>query len=219
MQHKPPQPHCPLTLQNIIFAEEERRFKLIDLGACADLRTGTNYVPDESILDPNYCPPEQAWAPHVTKPRGDCCKFQLSRPCANLCASLNVQQVSGPPAVPVALLLAVSDHVPFTVLQYCMPTDAPHLAKAGMFKFVMSPLLWKRFKPDRFDSYSAGVTAQHAVSTATGSPSSQEDTAPAHYLVSALECSPAAGSAFFSVPSYCHHLVRLRMEGLPPTKA
>jgi serine/threonine protein kinase len=44
---------------NIIYAERQRRFKLIDLGACADLRTGTNYVPDESILDPNYCPPEQ----------------------------------------------------------------------------------------------------------------------------------------------------------------
>lgn len=44
---------------NIIFAEQQRRFKLIDLGACADLRTGTNYTPDESILDPNYCPPEQ----------------------------------------------------------------------------------------------------------------------------------------------------------------
>ena len=56
----PALPHCPLTLQNIIFAEEQQRFKLIDLGACADLRTGTNYVPDESILDPNYCPPEQA---------------------------------------------------------------------------------------------------------------------------------------------------------------
>lgn len=44
---------------NIIFCEEQRRFKLIDLGACADLRTGTNYVPDESILDPVYAPPEQ----------------------------------------------------------------------------------------------------------------------------------------------------------------
>ena len=44
---------------NIIFAEEERRFKLIDLGACADLRSGTNYNPDESILDATYCPPEQ----------------------------------------------------------------------------------------------------------------------------------------------------------------
>ncbi len=44
---------------NIIFAEDEKRFKLIDLGACADLRSGTNYIPDESILDPTYCPPEQ----------------------------------------------------------------------------------------------------------------------------------------------------------------
>ena len=69
------QPHCPLTLQNIIFAEGEQRFKLIDLGACADLRTGTNYVPDESILDPNYCPPEQARAPPFTE--GGCCKPQL----------------------------------------------------------------------------------------------------------------------------------------------
>jgi hypothetical protein len=25
----------------------------------ADLRTGVNYCPDESILDPHYCPPEQ----------------------------------------------------------------------------------------------------------------------------------------------------------------
>ena len=48
---------------NIIFAEEEKRFKLIDLGACADLRSGTNYIPDESILDPTYCPPEQACPP------------------------------------------------------------------------------------------------------------------------------------------------------------
>ena len=33
--------------------------QFIDLGACADLRSGTNYVPEESILDLNYCPPEQ----------------------------------------------------------------------------------------------------------------------------------------------------------------
>ena len=51
---------------NIIFSEEQRRFKLIDLGACADLRTGTNYVPDESILDPVYAPPEQASFPALT---------------------------------------------------------------------------------------------------------------------------------------------------------
>ncbi|KAL0019460.1 hypothetical protein WJX77_005863 [Trebouxia sp. C0004] len=91
--------HRDVKPMNIIFAEDEKRFKLIDLGACADLRSGTNYIPDESILDPTYCPPEQ----------------------------------------------------------YCMPTDAPHLAKHGAFAMAMSPLLWQRFKPDRFDSYSAGL--------------------------------------------------------------
>lgn len=54
---------------NLILAEKERRFKLIDLGAAADLRNGTNYTPDESILDPSYCPPEQyclpTSAPHL----------------------------------------------------------------------------------------------------------------------------------------------------------
>jgi len=84
---------------NIIFAEDHKRIKLIDLGACADLRTGTNYVPDESILDPNYCPPEQ----------------------------------------------------------YVLPTDSPHLAKS-MFKVAISPMLWAQHKPDRFDTWSAGVT-------------------------------------------------------------
>lgn len=51
--------HRDVKPMNIIFDEDDRRFKLIDLGACADLRSGTNYVPDESILDPTYCPPEQ----------------------------------------------------------------------------------------------------------------------------------------------------------------
>lgn len=51
-----PPPYVPT---QVIFAEREQRFKLIDLGACADLRTGTNYTPDESILDPQYAPPEK----------------------------------------------------------------------------------------------------------------------------------------------------------------
>ena len=51
--------HRDVKPANIIFAEQEKRFKLIDLGACADLRAGTNYVPDEGIMDPSYCPPEQ----------------------------------------------------------------------------------------------------------------------------------------------------------------
>jgi len=33
--------------------------RLIDLGACADLRTGTNFSQDEGFLDPLYGPPEQ----------------------------------------------------------------------------------------------------------------------------------------------------------------
>ena len=55
--------HRDVKPMNIIFAEDDRSFKLIDLGACADLRSGTNYVPDESILDPTYCPPEQVGLP------------------------------------------------------------------------------------------------------------------------------------------------------------
>ena len=51
--------HRDIKPMNIIYAEQQKRFKLIDLGACADLRSGTNYIPDESILDPTYCPPEQ----------------------------------------------------------------------------------------------------------------------------------------------------------------
>ena len=51
--------HRDVKPANIIFAETEKRFKLIDLGACVDLRAGTNYIPDEGILDPTYCPPEQ----------------------------------------------------------------------------------------------------------------------------------------------------------------
>lgn len=51
--------HRDVKPSNLIFAESTKRFKLIDLGACADLRSGTNYVPDESILDPIYCPPEE----------------------------------------------------------------------------------------------------------------------------------------------------------------
>ena len=56
--------HRDIKPLNVIFAERERCFKLIDLGAAADLRTGTNYTPNESILDPNYCPPEQVLPDH-----------------------------------------------------------------------------------------------------------------------------------------------------------
>lgn len=92
--------HRDVKPQNIIFSEKERRFKLIDLGAMADLRNGTNYVPDESILDPLYCPPEQ----------------------------------------------------------YVLPTTGPNLsAMLAPMSLATSPLLWRKWKPDRFDMFSAGL--------------------------------------------------------------
>ena len=51
--------HRDMKPANIIFSEAEKRLKFVDLGAMADMRRGTNYVPDESLLDPLYCAPEQ----------------------------------------------------------------------------------------------------------------------------------------------------------------
>ncbi|KAK3259573.1 hypothetical protein CYMTET_31437 [Cymbomonas tetramitiformis] len=42
------------------------KFKLVDFGAATDLRIGKNYVPDLSLLDPSYCPPEQYVMPEDT---------------------------------------------------------------------------------------------------------------------------------------------------------
>lgn len=51
--------HRDIKPQNIIFSQESRAFKIIDLGAAADLRVGINYVPKEFLLDPRYAAPEQ----------------------------------------------------------------------------------------------------------------------------------------------------------------
>ncbi|XP_011623109.1 serine/threonine-protein kinase STN7, chloroplastic isoform X2 [Amborella trichopoda] len=51
--------HRDIKPQNIIFSEEDRIFKIIDLGAAADLRVGINYIPKEFLLDPRYAAPEQ----------------------------------------------------------------------------------------------------------------------------------------------------------------
>ena len=41
--------------------------------------------------------------------------------------------------------------------QYCLPTDAPHLAKQSRaVAAALSPMVWAQHKPDRFDSFSAG---------------------------------------------------------------
>ena len=42
-------------------------------------------------------------------------------------------------------------------LQYCLPTDAPHLARTSRaLAAALSPMVWAQHKPDRFDSFSAG---------------------------------------------------------------
>ncbi|KAL0380729.1 UNVERIFIED_CONTAM: Serine/threonine-protein kinase STN7, chloroplastic [Sesamum angustifolium] len=51
--------HRDVKPQNIIFSEDSRTFKIIDLGAAADLRVGINYIPKEFLLDPRYAAPEQ----------------------------------------------------------------------------------------------------------------------------------------------------------------
>ncbi|KAF9674135.1 hypothetical protein SADUNF_Sadunf10G0096100 [Salix dunnii] len=51
--------HRDFKPQNIIFSEGSRTFKIIDLGAAADLRVGINYIPKEFLLDPRYAAPEQ----------------------------------------------------------------------------------------------------------------------------------------------------------------
>ncbi|KAL5722253.1 Serine/threonine-protein kinase stn7 [Ranunculus cassubicifolius] len=51
--------HRDIKPQNIIFSEGSRTFKIIDLGAAADLRVGINYIPKEFLLDPRYSAPEQ----------------------------------------------------------------------------------------------------------------------------------------------------------------
>ena len=56
--------HRDLKPQNLLLADQPTvpgapALKLCDLGACADLRTGTNWAPEETILDPAYAPPEK----------------------------------------------------------------------------------------------------------------------------------------------------------------
>lgn len=51
--------HRDIKPQNVIFSEGTRTFKIIDLGAAADLRVGINYIPKEFLLDPRYTAPEQ----------------------------------------------------------------------------------------------------------------------------------------------------------------
>ncbi len=57
------------------------------------------------------------------------------------------------------------------MLQYCLPTDSPDLKRQfGVVRSAMSPMLWSRFKPDRFDSWSAGALCLSVVVSETATP-------------------------------------------------
>ena len=51
--------HRDVKPQNVLLSPRDRRVKLIDLGAAADLRIGVNYIPNEILLDPRFAPPER----------------------------------------------------------------------------------------------------------------------------------------------------------------
>lgn len=56
--------HRDLKPANLVLMGD--RFRVIDFGAATDLRTGFNYDPELSLLDPGYCPPEQYVMPEDT---------------------------------------------------------------------------------------------------------------------------------------------------------
>ncbi|PNH01077.1 Serine/threonine-protein kinase stt7, chloroplastic, partial [Tetrabaena socialis] len=59
--------HRDIKPANCIVSSRDRKLKLIDLGAAADLRIGINYVPNEYLLDPRYAPPQQ----YIMSTQGD----------------------------------------------------------------------------------------------------------------------------------------------------
>eukprot|EP00191_Tetraselmis_sp_GSL018_P008804 CAMPEP_0177605224 /NCGR_PEP_ID=MMETSP0419_2-20121207/16580_1 /TAXON_ID=582737 /ORGANISM="Tetraselmis sp., Strain GSL018" /LENGTH=433 /DNA_ID=CAMNT_0019099345 /DNA_START=452 /DNA_END=1751 /DNA_ORIENTATION=- len=58
--------HRDLKPMNLLFCEDDRRFRFIDLGACVDMSSGVNFSPEESIFDPTYCAPEKYIMPTST---------------------------------------------------------------------------------------------------------------------------------------------------------
>ena len=84
--------HRDVKPANLVLGDAARRFRLIDLGAAADLRGGTNYKPAETILDPCYCPPEEV----------------RPAPCLPACLQGASKQNSPPTACRPACLLAAA---------------------------------------------------------------------------------------------------------------
>ncbi|CAI7776738.1 unnamed protein product, partial [Closterium sp. NIES-54] len=61
--------HRDVKPANLVVDEGERHLCLIDLGACVDLRSGRNYVPSETVMDPKYAAPERFVMPPATTPQ------------------------------------------------------------------------------------------------------------------------------------------------------
>lgn len=51
--------HRDIKPANILFDDKSGKFRLIDLGAAADLRYGVNYSPKDFVFDPRYKAPEE----------------------------------------------------------------------------------------------------------------------------------------------------------------
>uniref|UniRef100_A0A7I4A2V3 Protein kinase domain-containing protein n=1 Tax=Physcomitrium patens TaxID=3218 RepID=A0A7I4A2V3_PHYPA len=58
--------HRDLKPLNLVLSEDSGFFKLIDLGACVDIRSGFNYDPFETVIDPTYAAPEHYVMPTST---------------------------------------------------------------------------------------------------------------------------------------------------------
>jgi serine/threonine protein kinase len=58
--------HRDLKPLNLVLCEDSGSFKFIDLGACVDIRSGFNYTPDETVIDPTYAAPEHYVMPTCT---------------------------------------------------------------------------------------------------------------------------------------------------------
>ncbi|KAF5933467.1 hypothetical protein HYC85_029638 [Camellia sinensis] len=121
--------HRDIKPQNIIFSEAgSRTFKIIDLGAAADLRVGINYIPKEFLLDPRSSTSELI---------NNFIKIKYTAPEQYIMST----QTPSAPSVPVATALS-------PVLW-----QSNKLFSRGYDYIILEQLNL----PDRFDIYSSGL--------------------------------------------------------------